>query len=315
MNIIVTGAAGFIGSSLCENLLETPTNKIIGIDAFVGPTPKKYSLKNLSAIINHPRFTFIDQNLLSINWKEYLPNIDYIFHLAGMPGVRSSWGKNFEEYSSYNILATQKLLDAAIDFPIKKLIFASTSSVYGDRNDKVSEDTNPKPLSPYGITKLTAEHLCHVYRENFQVPIVILRYFTVFGPRQRSDMAFHRFILAMLTGRPISIFGDGSQSRDFTFIEDCVNATASVITAKNVIGETINIGGSERQSIKEVVHFLEDILNQEAKINFTNQAVGEPKQTWADISKAEVLLNYKPQTDIKAGLVKQVEYLKYLYSI
>ncbi|KMK77323.1 NAD-dependent epimerase/dehydratase family protein [Alkalihalobacillus pseudalcaliphilus] len=310
MKIVITGAAGFIGSNLCQKLLENPTVEIIGLDAFVGPTSKNVKYANVQALLDHPRFTLIESNMLDVNWEPLLKGSEYIYHLAGIPGVRASWGADFHQYVLYNITATQRLLEACKSIPLKKFIFASTSSVYGEKSGQISEKSIPKPLSPYGITKLTGEHLCHVYRESFNIPTVILRYFTVFGPKQRSDMAFYRFIKSMIKDKAITIYGDGTQTRDFTYIDDCVIATASVRDAKNVIGETINIGGKQRSSLLNVISILEELLGKKAKKAFINEAIGEPKHTWADISKAEKLLNYQPLTDLKTGLKNEIDYIK-----
>ncbi|MDT8860606.1 NAD-dependent epimerase/dehydratase family protein [Alkalihalobacillus sp. MEB130] len=315
MNILVTGAAGFIGSHLCERLLEDSKNHVFGIDSYIGPTPQKIKKGNVTSLLNHPRFTFYEEDLASIKWEFRLQNIDYVFHLAGMPGVRSSWGTDFREYVKNNIEVTQNMLEASKHVPIKKFIYASTSSVYGEKSGKVSEDAILEPMSPYGITKLTGEYLCHVYRESFGVPTVILRYFTVYGPRQRSDMAFHRFIKSVIEDKPVTIYGDGTQTRDFTFVRDCARATASVMHAERVIGETINIGGKERASVNEVISQIERLLNKKANIHYAKAAIGEPKHTWADISKAESLLAYKPQYELQAGLKEEIEYIKNIYKM
>lgn len=314
MNIIVTGAAGFIGSHLSEKLLLDTNNKVIGIDGLLDPTTKSLKKRNLQSLLKQPRFSFVEKNLLDIDWNHYLKDIDVIFHLAGMPGVRSSWGNNFDQYILHNITVTQRLLEACRTFPIKKLVYASTSSIYGQRNGKVPENTSPVPLSPYGVSKLTGEHLCHVYYKNDGVPIVILRYFTVYGPRQRSDMAFHRFIKCFIENKPIPVFGDGEQSRDFTYVDDCVNGTASVLRADpSIIGETFNIGGLERSTVLNTISILEKLFNKNAHIMFTGNTRGEPKHTWADISKAQKILNYQPTVSLETGLRKEIEYLKHIY--
>ncbi|MFC0561302.1 NAD-dependent epimerase/dehydratase family protein [Halalkalibacter alkalisediminis] len=313
MNILVTGAAGFIGSNLCEELLTNEKVNIIGVDYFIGPTPKEITHKNLLTLFNHPRFTFINEDLMIVNWEKLLSGIDYVYHLAGMPGVRSSWGPDFSDYVRNNIAVTQRLLEACKKVSLKKFIYSSTSSVYGEKVGKVSENAKPEPLSPYGITKLTGEYLCHVYRKSFGVPAVILRYFTVYGPRQRSDMAFHKFIKRALEDKPIQIYGDGQQSRDFTYIKDCAKATAEVAYADHVIGETINIGGKERATVLEIVSLLDTLLDKKVKVEFVQQAIGEPKHTWADIEKAEKLLSYHPSVGLKVGLKQEIEYIKWIY--
>ncbi|WP_209125529.1 NAD(P)-dependent oxidoreductase [Alkalihalobacillus sp. BA299] len=314
MKILVTGAAGFIGSHLCEYLLTDESNEVIGVDGFVGFTDHAIKQRNLVNLMNHPRFQFVKKDLLDINWDDHLKDVDVIFHLAGMPGVRTSWGEDFKLYVNYNINVTQRLLEASRNLPIKKFIYASTSSAYGDKTGKVSEDSRCTPLSPYGVTKLTGEYLCRVYHENDGVPIVILRYFTVYGPRQRPDMAFHRFIRKIMLGEPIEVYGDGKQTRDFTFISDCVKGTAATLyTDHSIIGETINIGGKERASVLDTISIIEELFQQKANINFTGNTRGEPKHTWADISKAQKLLHYYPTISLKIGLQKEIEDLKQLY--
>lgn len=315
MKILVTGAAGFIGSHLCEQLLKDQRNEIIGIDTFIGPTPENLKQVNLTALQNNSRFHFIQLDLLKADLDSLLNDVDAVYHLAGMPGVRSSWGKDFGPYVSNNVSATQRLLEAAQNKNLTKFIYASTSSVYGEKSGKVSEDSCPTPLSPYGITKLTGEHLCHVYQKSFNIPIVVVRFFTVYGPRQRPDMAFHRFILQILKGKPITVYGDGTQSRDFTFISDCIEGTASVLYKDHLIGRTINIGGKERASINEIISMLEQLTGKQAKIIYTQKVSGEPKHTWADISLAKTLLDYEPQVTLKEGLLKEIQYIRSVYQL
>ncbi|RKL69361.1 UDP-glucose 4-epimerase [Salipaludibacillus neizhouensis] len=302
MRIIVTGAAGFIGSHLCEQLLQDEMNEVIGIDGFIDPSLITFKQKNIEKLLRHPRFQFLNENLLEIDWSTALSNVDAIYHLAALPGVRTSWGSDFELYTINNINVTQRLLEACKSISLKNFIYVSTSSVYGESVGKVLETSTPSPLSPYGITKLTGEYLCKVYAENDGIPLTILRYFTVYGPRQRSDMAFHIFIDCMLNNKPIPIYGDGTQTRDFTFVSDCVEGTAAVLYAENVIGKTINIGGKERMSILEVIEILEEILGEKATLNFLGNPRGEPRHTWADITKAEQLLYYQPKISIKEGI-------------
>ncbi|MFT8316819.1 MAG: NAD-dependent epimerase/dehydratase family protein [Sporolactobacillus sp.] len=311
MRILVTGAAGFIGSHLCERLLESPANQVVGLDAFLGNRELKEA--NLTGLRNHPRFQLVEANLLDADLGPLLEGIDAIFHLAGMPGVRSSWGPDFDSYVFNNILATQKLLEACRKQPIKKFIYVSTSSVYGEKKGPVSEDAAPFPLSPYGVSKLACEFLCHVYQENENLPLVIVRYFTVYGPRQRPDMAFHRFIKCALLDREIPIFGDGRQSRDFTYIDDCTAATASVLYAEQVIGETINIGGKERASVLDIIGLIEKLLNKKLRLNFSDKPKGEPRKTSAKLDKAKKLLSYQPKVSLEMGLAKEIDYFKKLY--
>ncbi|MDE3838280.1 UDP-glucose 4-epimerase [Bacillus methanolicus] len=314
MKILVTGAAGFIGSHLCEELLRSKdVEKVIGVDFFIGPTPDVMKKDNLIQLLEHPKFEFIRNNLLTMPLDDLIARTDVVYHLAAIPGVRSSWGNDFKHYIDHNILATQRLLEACKNKSLKKFIYASTSSIYGEKNGSVSEEQLPEPLSPYGITKLSGEHLCRVYEKYFGLPLVILRYFTVYGPRQRPDMAFHRFIRQFLSNEPVSIFGDGKQTRDFTFINDCRRATASVLMNDRAVGQTINIGGKERASVLEVLDVLEEVSGIKAKRIFLDQPAGEPKHTWASISKAKDLLDYDPVTGLKEGLKQEYLYLLNFY--
>ena len=315
MKILVTGAAGFIGSHLCEKLLIDSSHEVIGIDAFIGPTPEKIKQMNLVNLSNHPRFTLIRGDLMTVNLDELLKGIDIIYHLAAIPGVRTSWGKEFGPYVTNNISVTQRLLEAVKDKDIQKFIYASTSSVYGNTDGKVTENANMSPLSPYGITKLTAEQLCKVYHKNFHIPIVTVRFFTVYGPRQRPDMAFHRFISQILKEEPITIFGNGTQSRDFTYIKDCIEGTTAILHKDNCIGQTINIGGKERATVNEVISILEVLTGKKARMNYLPKIIGESEHTWADISNANKLLDYNPKIYLREGLVEEIAYISSLYSL
>lgn len=311
MKILITGAAGFIGSHLAEHLLRSPQNFIVGLDALLGD--QQIKRQNLKQLLRHPRFQFIEANLLHADLKSILQNVDAVYHLAGMPGVRSSWGPEFEAYTANNILATQKLLEACRGKQLNKFIFASTSSVYGEKHGAVSELAFARPLSPYGVSKLSAEHLCKVYQKSERLPLVILRYFTVYGPRQRPDMAFHRFIRQALDDQPLTIFGDGKQTRDFTYIDDCVTGTVAVLNAEHVIGETINIGGKARASVLDVINLLEKLMKQPLKRTYSGKAKGEPRRTWANLSKSEKLLDYAPVTTLESGLAKEIDDLIQFY--
>ncbi|GAB6931946.1 NAD-dependent epimerase/dehydratase family protein [Calditerricola satsumensis] len=313
MNILVTGAAGFIGSHLCERLLDAG-HTVIGVDALLNPSLRPLKRRNLTALLPHPRFRFVEAAIQTADWATLLDGVDAIFHLAGMPGVRTSWGANFSAYVEHNILATQRLLEACARRPLQRFVFASTSSVYGHQTGKVAETRLPAPLSPYGVTKLAGEHLCRAYAERDGLPVVILRYFTVYGPRQRPDMAFHRFIRALLVGEPIPLYGDGHQTRDFTYIADCIDGTVAALTAPDAVGETINIGGTERASLREVIALLEDLTGRRATIAQHDAPQGEPRHTWADISKAQRLLGYRPQVDLRTGLARQIDDLERLYA-
>jgi UDP-glucuronate 4-epimerase len=315
MKILITGAAGFIGSHLCEKLLTDQQNEVIGVDTFIGPTPNDLKQVNLEDLRKHPRFQLIEADLMTANLEKMLHGIDVIYHLAGMPGVRSSWGKDFGPYVTNNIVVTQRLLEAAKNQPLQKFIYASTSSVYGEKDGKVMENAYLTPLSPYGITKLTGEHLCNVYHKSYNIPVLTVRFFTVYGPRQRPDMAFHRFITQILKGEPITIYGDGTQSRDFTYVSDCVEGISNIVYKENLIGQTINIGGKERATVNEVISFIEQLTGKKASIDYSAKISGEPKHTWADISNAQKLLGYDPKITLKEGLAQEIEYIRFVYQV
>ncbi|WP_010631704.1 NAD-dependent epimerase/dehydratase family protein [Sporolactobacillus vineae] len=313
MKIVVTGAAGFIGSHLCERLLQNPEHTVIGIDSLVNE--RKIRLRNLIQLleIDEPRFQFFPVDLLTADLQPLLDGADAVYHLAGVPGVRSSWGSQFRTYVENNILVTQRLLEACKGLKLKRFIYVSTSSVYGEKEGRITEDARTQPLSPYGVSKLAGEHLCRIYWQTEGVPAVILRYFTVYGPRQRPDMAFHKFIHQILKGDPVPVYGDGLQSRDFTYISDCVEATATALRADHIIGETINIGGHERASIQNILKLLEELTGKPVAISTLAPAKGEPRHTWADISKAQALLHYHPAVSLKSGLQREISDLKAFY--
>ncbi|MGM0603543.1 MAG: NAD-dependent epimerase/dehydratase family protein [Bacillota bacterium] len=315
MRHLVTGAAGFIGSNIAKELVKRG-EEVVGIDCFTDYYARDLKEKNIKDLKNNDNFKFIEADLLEINLNELLEGINYIYHQAAQAGVRSSWGKDFEIYSRNNILVTQKLLEAAKDSrELKKFVYASSSSVYGD-TDKLpmQEDSRIKPVSPYGVSKLAGENLCYLYYKNFKVPAVSLRYFTVYGVGQRPDMAFHIFIKAFIKGEKINIFGDGKQSRNFTYVSDIVRANI-LAAEKGPAGEIINIGGAgEGIKLNETLDLIKELTERETEIIYTDRVKGDVKHTSADISKAENLLGYSPTVDFRAGLSREVEWLKNIYA-
>ncbi len=315
MKSIVTGCAGFIGSHLSERLLDIG-HEVIGIDCFTDYYSRKQKEENISEFINHEGFTFIEDDILNINLEKLIDDVDYIFHQAAQPGVRFSWGENFEIYTRNNILATQKILEACREHKIKKLIYASSSSVYGNiKSLPMKETDTPKPISPYGVSKLAAEHLCYLYYKNYNVPSISLRYFTVYGPRQRPDMAFYRFISAILTGDEIEIYGDGNQTRDFTFISDIIDANILAMSSEINNAEVFNIGGGSRKTLNDIVKIIEDIIGKKVRVRYVEKQKGDVRHTYADISRANEELGYKPKTGIKNGLEREIEWLRTIYNL
>ena len=309
MKCLVTGAAGFLGSNISERLISMGA-EVVGIDCFIDYYPRALKEKNLTNLWESKQFTFIEKSLLQVNLSELLDGVDYVFHQAAQAGVRASWGKDFEIYTENNIKATQQLLEACKDKPIKRLIYASSSSVYGDVKEFPMRETMfLQPVSPYGVSKLAAEHLCVLYWKNFKVPTISLRYFTVYGPRQRPDMAFNRFIKAILKGDTIHIYGDGKQTRDFTFVADAVQANISAMT-NGTPGGVYNIGGGSRISVNEVLAILGRISGIEPKISYEERQKGDVQDTCADTTLAKKELLYEPKVGIEEGLRQEYEWLK-----
>lgn len=307
--VLVTGAAGFIGSNLCERLIDDGYH-VTAIDSFTDYYNPARKHRNLSDIISHKNFELIEEDINSCDIREIIGDSRAVFHLAAQAGVRMSWGKEFSVYVDSNILTTQKILEALKENKRTKLVYSSSSSVYG-QTDKLPmrEDQRLKPVSPYGVTKLSGEHLCELYRINFGVNTVSLRYFTVYGPRQRPDMAFSRFIIAALTGGEIEIYGDGRQTRDFTFVSDAVEANMAAMLYDG--GETIfNIGGGSRVSVLEVLEILKNRISNDFDISFLDRAKGDVLDTWADTSSAKRELGFSPRIDLKEGIEREIDWYR-----
>lgn len=315
MRCLVTGVAGFIGSHLAERLL-ADGHDVVGIDSFTDYYPRAFKDANLRAVRDESRFEFRDGDLTTVSLAPLLEGVEWIFHEAAQAGVRASWGQSFDVYTACNISATQRLLEAAIHVPtLKRLVYASSSSVYGDADSlPVTEQTLTRPVSPYGVSKLAAEHLCSLYWKSFQVPTVSLRYFTVYGPRQRPDMAFHKFGRALLTGAPVMVYGDAAQTRDFTYVSDIVEANIRAAQAPDVTGRVFNIAGGSRVVLRVVIAEMEEILGRRAHIDYRESARGDVRDTCGDISLASRLLGYAPQVTLSDGLVEELAYLRQWYS-
>jgi nucleoside-diphosphate-sugar epimerase len=308
MRCLVTGAAGFVGSSLCDALLGQG-HEVIGLDCFLDYYPRLIKERNLSAARDFERFTFAEADLLEADLPALLEDAEIVFHLAAQPGVRASWGTTFDRYSDNNVLATQRLLEACRTTRPRRIVFASSSSVYGNPDRlPVKESDQTRPISPYGVTKLAAEHLCSLYYTNFQVPTVCLRYFTVYGPRQRPDMAFHRFIRSGLLREPIEILGDGNQTRDFTYIDDVVQVTRASADA-GTPGNIYNVGGGARWALRDVLGTLERVLNISLEIRRGPAAPGDVRDTFADTSLARRELGFAPSTTVEQGLRNEADWV------
>ncbi len=306
LHAVITGAAGFIGSHLADALLAAG-HRVTGIDAFTATYAEARKRANLQLALGSPHFRLVQADLLEDDLTELLRACDVVFHLAGQPGVRDSWGTDFDQYARRNILATQRLLEAAAHAQSGRLVFASSSSVYGAvAEDRLSESLRPQPISPYGVSKLAAEELCFAYQRSFGLPVVVLRYFTCYGPRQRPDMAFSRFIDAMRAGRPVIIYGDGAQERDFTYVADIVTATIAAAQA-TAIHQPINVGSGAVVRLISAVRLLEELLDRPARLEFKPLQPGDMRRTSADLSRAYTALGYVPTVALAEGLRRQVE--------
>jgi nucleoside-diphosphate-sugar epimerase len=309
MKALVTGVAGFIGSTLADRLL-ADGDDVVGIDCFTDYYPREYKDRNLSGALAHPRFRFIESRLQDVDLPALLKDRTHVFHLAAQAGVRKSWGRDFAIYTVNNIEATQALLEAACGMPaLEKFVYSSSSSVYGDLVAMpMREDALPQPVSPYGVSKLAAEQLCYLYYSNYSVPTVSLRYFTVYGPRQRPDMGFHKFLRATILGQPITVFGDGDQTRDFTFVSDAV--AANVAAAKQgVPGRVYNIGGGSRVSVNDVLEMIGRVAGRKPAVNVDPVQKGDMRHTYADTSLARADLGYQPTVGLEEGLAAEYRWL------
>jgi nucleoside-diphosphate-sugar epimerase len=304
MECIVTGAAGFIGSHLCERLLDDG-HRVIGIDCLTNYYPRRFKERNLSGLHGRRGFDFHELDLSSDPLDFAVRGVEWIFHLAAMPGLVKSW-THFDQYNTHNIIATQRLLDAVKGSGnLNRFVYASTSSVFG-RYASGDESLPLRPSSPYGITKLAGENLCRVYLDEFEVPATVVRYFSVYGPRQRPDMGYYKFIQAVLDGQPIMLTGDGSQIRGNTYISDCVAATIAAVNA--VAGETFNVGGGEAVNVLDVIRRIEAITGKTARIQQVAERRGDQQHTGADSSKLNRHTGWTPLVGIDEGLARQIEW-------
>jgi len=305
MKALVTGAAGFIGSHLTESLLDAGAS-VTAIDCFSDYYPRAIKEANLEANRRRHGFRFTETTIQHADLPALLDGVTHVFHLAAQAGVRKSWGKDFTTYTTNNVEATQILLEACVGRPIERFVHASSSSVYGDRAAiPMREDALPQPVSPYGVTKMAAEQLGYLYYVNYGVPVAAMRYFTVYGPRQRPDMAFNRFVRAALRDEPITLYGDGEQTRDFTFVADAVAATIAA-ASRGVPGTAYNIGGGSRVSMNDVIKIIERIAGHPLNVRREDAQKGDMRDTYADTSLARKDLGFAPKVSLEEGI--QAEY-------
>ena len=309
MKALITGTAGFIGSTLAQRLVADGAD-VVGIDCFADYYPRPFKDRNLAELLAGPRFKLVEATIQHADLASLLRDRTHVFHLAAQAGVRKSWGHDFQIYTVNNIEATQVLLEAITAAPgIERVVYASSSSVYGDNVAMpMREDALPQPVSPYGVTKLAAEQLCYLYYTNHRVPAVSLRYFTVYGPRQRPDMGFHKFLRAAIRQEPISLYGDGEQTRDFTYVHDAVSATIAAAT-KGVPGRVYNVGGGSRVSMNAVIDIIGRVAGRPLAVHRDAAQMGDMRHTYADTTLARQDLGFAPRVGLEEGLAAEYQWL------
>jgi UDP-glucose 4-epimerase len=305
---LITGVAGFIGSHLAEALVARGY-RVVGLDTFTDFYPRTMKEANLANLRQMPAFQFIEADIRTSDLVALLTGIDYVFHLAAQAGVRASWGDSFTTYVEHNVLATQRLLEAVKKSDVQRMIYASSSSVYGNIPALPAlEESQLLPISPYGVTKLAGENLCRLYNIEHGLPTISLRYFSVYGPRQRPDMAFHKFIRAFLLDEPITVYGDGEQSRDFTYVGDIVAANLAAMKHGR-LGASYNLGGGDQVTINRVVHLLELITGRRGNVTYSIRQSGDAAHTIADTTAARRELGFEPAFTLLDGLHEEVKWM------
>lgn len=309
MVVVVTGAAGFIGSTLVDELLAAGDRRVVGIDCFTDYYDPAGKRTNLEGALQHPNFELVEADLRSAELRELLDDAEVVYHQAAQPGVRLSWDAGFATYDSCNVLATQRLLEAARHVGVGRVVYASSSSVYGNAAAyPVTEQLLPRPYSPYGVTKLAAEHLCVLYAANYGLSTVSLRYFTVYGPRQRPDMAIHRLIEAALDGTPFPLYGDGSHVRDFTFVGDVVAANVAAGRAEVQPGLVVNVCAGGSITMSELIAAVGDAVGRPVPLDRHPEQPGDVRRTGGDGALASATLGWNAEQDLASGIAAQVEW-------
>ena len=305
MKALVTGCAGFIGSTLCDALLEDG-HEVVGVDCFTPYYPRAAKEAAVTTAGQHASFTFVEGDLREMDLVPLLDGVEVVFHQAAQPGVRLSWAAGFPEYDSHNVLATQRLLEAATATQVDRFVYASSSSVYGQTTAyPTGEEELPAPHSPYGVTKLAGEHLCGLYAANWGLPTVILRYFTVYGPRQRPDMAIYRLVDGALRGEPFPVYGDGTSLRDYTYVDDVVAANVAAATADLSPGALMNIAGGSEISLAGLLELVGEVIGRPVEVTQHPAQAGDVRRTAGRIDRARLLLGYEPATALRDGIARQ----------
>jgi UDP-glucuronate 4-epimerase len=310
MKALVTGAAGFVGSAITRRLLELG-HSVTGVDSLTDYYEVAIKEANLLTVA-HPSFSFVKGDLNELELGGLLRGVDFVFHQAGQPGVRKSWGEDFQLYLDANVMATQRLLEASRQASgLRRFVYASSSSLYGDAERFPTMEADlPRPLSPYGVTKLAAEHLCSLYAANFAVPTVSLRYFTVYGPGQRTDMAFTRFCRAAVRGEKITIYGDGEQIRDFTYVDDIVAANIAAATSEATPGSVFNAAGGSNISVNEVLSIIERLNGAPLNVEYVGKVAGDVRRTGGSTEAITSQLGWRAEVPLEEGLRRQFEWAR-----
>lgn len=304
--VLVTGAAGFVGSHLCEALLDQG-HTVRGLDAFTTFYDPARKRANVSPLLPHPQFSLMEADLLEVDLTSALDGVDAVVHLAGEPGVTTSWGPSFSRYVDRNVLATQRLLEGAVAHHVEKVVYASSSSVYGGDADSLRARGEPRPFSPYGVSKLAGEALVGAYALCHGLSTVSLRYFSVYGPRQRPDMAAHRFIEALLDGAPLHVFGDGSQVRDFTYVGDVVRATVRALFVDLPPAAVVDVASGHPVAVSELIGLLHELTGQDgAPVLHTEERRGDVARTEGRSDVARDHLGWTAEVDLRIGLEQQI---------
>ena len=309
MRCLVTGVAGFVASTLAQRLL-AEGHEVVGIDGFVDNYAEPLKRANLTGLLAEPGFAFVEGLIETLDVEPLVAQADHVYHLAALPGVRSSWGASFEAYASHNVYATQRLLEAARRAGVERFAYASSSSVYGDTDVLPMVETGrERPYSPYGVTKLAGEHLVRLYQRNYGVPTVSLRYFTVYGPRQRPDMAIQRFLTAARDGTPITLFGDGEQTRDFTYVDDTVEATLRA-AQRGRLGAVYNVGGGSTVTVSRLIEVIEAVTGSRLEVRREGVQHGDVGHTLADTRRASEDLDFVPSIQLEDGIARHWNWLR-----
>jgi UDP-glucose 4-epimerase len=314
MRCLVTGAAGFIGSHLCRRLL-AEGHEVLGIDSFTDYYPPAIKRARVAELAGQPGFTLVEDDLVTADLVALAEGAEVIFHEAAQAGVRASWGESFRVYTDNNVLATQRLLEAARRTQPRKVVYASSSSVYGEGRERPTRESDAKrPLSPYGVTKLACEHLCRLYEHNYGVPTLSLRYFTVYGPMGRPDMSVWRFAEAILRGDEVVIYGDGTQSRGFTYVDDVVEANL-LAAASRYTDRAFNVGGAASCTVNALLAMIEQILGRKARVRHEPFAKGDARKTLADMTRTHRMLGLTARTSLAQGLPPAIESVRQYYGL